>query len=173
MPIIKPYRGVYPKIHKTAFIADDAVIIGDVEIGAHSSIWFGCVVRGDVSFIRIGKNSNIQDNSTIHVSRKDGPTIVGDNVTVGHNVLLHACTLNDNTFVGMKSVVMDNVVFEPYSMLAAGSLLTMSKRLLTNELWGGHPAKFMRQMKDDEREHIRISAENYVTLANDFISQTL
>src|SRR5580693_9151572 len=132
-PIILAYRGVMPKIDPTAFIAPGAVIVGDVEIGPESSVWFGCVVRGDVNIIRIGARTNIQDGTIIHVASglqparmgvtapQDGyPTLIGDNVTVGHMTLLHACTVESNGFVGMQAAVMDGAKIESNGMLAAG-----------------------------------------------------
>jgi carbonic anhydrase/acetyltransferase-like protein (isoleucine patch superfamily) len=161
-PIILPYRGIMPRIDATAFVAPGAVIIGDVEIGPGSSIWFGCVVRGDVNKIRIGSNTNIQDGSVIHVASgeqparlsagppvkgwKGYPTIIGDNVTVGHMTLLHACTLEDSAFVGMHASVMDGAVIEGQGMLAAGATLTPGKRILRGQLWAGTPAKFWRDL---------------------------
>src|SRR3984957_6717979 len=148
-PLILPYRNILPKIHPAAFIAPGAVIIGDVEIGADSSIWFGCVLRGDVNYIRIGARTNIQDGTIIHTASgqqparmgagskipEDGyPTIIGDDVTVGNLALLHACTLQDKSFIGMKSAVMDGCVIESGAMIAAGAVLTPGKTIPTGQL---------------------------------------
>lgn len=165
MAIIKPFNGIYPKIADDAFIADDAVIIGDVEIASKASIWYGTVVRGDVNYIRIGAGTNIQDNSTIHVSRFDGPTIIGEGVTVGHKVLLHACKIHDHSFIGMCSILLDNSVVEEHGMLAAGSMLTPGKVVKSDEMWAGSPAKLFRSMKQDEIDYIYTSEENYIQLA--------
>src|SRR5215469_4419758 len=105
--MIKSYRGITPTIAKDAFIAEGAVVIGDVHIGSKSNVWFGCVIRGDVNRIRIGERTNIQDGTIIHVTRETGPTTIGSGITVGHSVLLHACTLEDNCFIGMHSTIMD------------------------------------------------------------------
>ncbi len=178
MPNILPYRGVMPTIDETAFIASDVTITGDTKIGANSGIWFGCVIRGDVSHIRIGKNTNIQDNCVIHVTRPNhvanktgengAPTIIGDNVTVGHNTVIHACTIKDNSFVGMGCVVMDMAVVEEYAMLAAGAVLTPGKIVKSGELWVGNPAKYFRDLTKEERDFIKVSADNYYDLAMEY-----
>jgi carbonic anhydrase/acetyltransferase-like protein (isoleucine patch superfamily) len=136
-PLILPYAGKTPRIHPTAWIAPTAVIIGDVEIGPETGIWYGCVVRGDVNEIRIGARTNIQDGTVIHVAAEGQGTYIGDEITVGHMVLLHACTVESNAFVGMKSCVMDGSYVERHAMVAAGALLTPGKRVPSGELWGG------------------------------------
>ncbi len=168
MPLILPYRGVYPKIDDSAFIAEDAVIIGDVEIGAEASIWYGCVIRGDVNYIRIGAGTNIQDNTTIHVGRNHGPTIIGEGVTVGHKALLHACRLHDECFIGMGAQLLDYSVVERHAMVAAGSLLTAKKTVQSGEIWAGNPAKFFRLMHPEEIEDIAGSKERYIKLAAEY-----
>lgn len=167
-PVILPYRGKLPKISPDAFIASGAVVIGDVEIGAYTNVWFGCVIRGDVNTIRIGERTNIQDGTVIHVTRKTGPTKIGSGITIGHSVLLHACTLEDNCFIGMHSTVMDNAVVESGSMVAAGALVTPNKRVPKGQIWGGNPAKFLRDLKPQEVEFIKISENNYVELAEEY-----
>lgn len=164
---IYPYRGVMPKIHETAFIAPAASIIGDVEIGAGSNIWYGCVLRGDVNPIKIGKNTNIQDGTVIHTTSNFQGTTVGDNVTVGHLAILHACTVEDYGFVGMQACVMDGATVEGMAMLAAGALLTPGKRVPKGQLWSGRPAKFMRDMTEEENKYILWSAEHYRKLGEE------
>lgn len=168
MPVILPYRGVLPTIAPDAFIADTAVIIGDVEIGAGSSIWFGCVLRGDVNSIRIGRNTNIQDGTVVHVSRTGKGTQIGDGVTVGHLALLHDCTVEDGAFVGMKACLMDGAHLESGAMLAAGGLLTPGKRIPSGELWAGNPAKLLRPLSAVEKEMIPNSATHYAALAAEY-----
>lgn len=168
MPVILPYRGVLPTIASDAFIADTAVIIGDVEIGAGSSIWFGCVLRGDVNSIRIGRNTNIQDGTVVHVSRTGKGTQIGDDVTVGHLALLHDCTVEDGAFVGMKACLMDGAYLERGAMLAAGGLLTPGKRIPSGELWAGNPAKLLRSLSVAEKEMIPNSATHYAALAAEY-----
>jgi carbonic anhydrase/acetyltransferase-like protein (isoleucine patch superfamily) len=154
-----------PTIHPDAFIAPGAVVVGDVHIGKESNVWFGCVIRGDVNTIRIGERTNIQDGTVIHVTSKTGPTKIGSGITIGHSVLLHACTLEDGCFVGMHATVMDGAVVETGGMVAAGALVTYNKRIATGQLWAGNPAKYFRDLKQEEQEFIPISAQNYVTLA--------
>jgi carbonic anhydrase/acetyltransferase-like protein (isoleucine patch superfamily) len=167
-PLILPFRGVMPTIHPTAFIAPNAVIIGDVHIGAESNIWFGCVIRGDVNHIRIGERTNIQDGTIIHVTRKTGPTLIGSGITIGHLALLHACTLEDECFIGMGAKVLDDVVVESHSMVAAGALVTPKKRVLKGQLWAGNPAKYMRDLTEKDLAFFPVSAENYVQLAAEY-----
>ena len=171
--LVVPFGNLVPKIAGDAFIAANATVIGDVEIGALSGIWFGCVVRGDGNSIRIGERTNIQDGTVIHVNAEcDGGrgavgwrTTIGSDITVGHMALLHACTLEDGAFVGMKAVVMDGCVVEGQGMVAAGALLTPGKRVRKGELWAGSPARLMRQMSAAEFEYLTYSARHYVELA--------
>ena len=171
--LVLPFGNLVPKIAGDVFIAANATVIGDVEIGALSGIWFGCVVRGDGNSIRIGERTNIQDGTVIHVNaERDGGrgavgwrTTIGSDITVGHMALLHACTLEDGAFVGMKAVVMDGCVVEGQGMVAAGALLTPGKRVRTGELWAGSPARLMRQMSAAEFEYLTYSARHYVELA--------
>lgn len=169
--LILPFEGVTPKIAESAFIAENAVVIGDVEIGAKTSIWYGVVIRGDVNSIRIGANTNVQDGTVIHVDAegehwKGLPTRIGDNVTIGHKAMLHACTLEDDSFVGMSSTLLDGVVVESGAMVAAGALVTPGKRVLKGQLWAGTPAKYMRDLTQDELDYFRISADHYSELAS-------
>lgn len=164
--IIVPYKGIKPKIDETAYIAPSSSIIGDVEIGKGSTVWFNTVLRGDVESIKIGNNTNVQDGSVIHTSRFNGPVEIGDNVTVGHLALIHACTIADNAFIGMRSTIMDYAVIEEYAFIAAGSLVTPKKIVKSKELWMGCPAKFIRYLTDQELEHMKDNVRNYVELAS-------
>jgi len=160
-----PFGQTLPRIAREAFVAPGAVVIGDVEVDAHASIWFGCILRGDVERIRIGARSNIQDATVIHVSRNGLPTRVGTDVTVGHACVLHACTLEDRAFVGMRATLLDGSRIESDGMLAAGALLTPGKVVPSGQLFAGQPARFMRELQPEE---IRASAEraaHYVELA--------
>jgi len=168
--LIKRYAGVMPKIAADAFIAETATVIGQVEIGAGSSVWYGCVLRGDSNVIRIGARTNIQDGTVIHVNHeREGAvgtkTTIGDDITVGHMALLHACTLEDGCFIGMKACIMDGVVVESGAMVAAGALVTPGKRVKRGELWAGSPAKFMRALTEKEIAYFAYSAEHYAELA--------
>jgi len=174
--LIFPYQGEYaphgiaPRISEKAFIAPGAAVIGDVEIGEDSGVWFGCVVRGDVNYVRIGKRTNIQDGTVIHVTRKTGPTIIGSNITIGHAALLHACTLEDGCFIGMRATLMDGVVVESGAQIAAGALVTPNKRVPKGQLWAGSPAKYFRDLTEEEQRFIPISAENYVKHAREYLA---
>jgi len=182
-PLILPYRNIMPKIDPGAFVAPGAVVIGDVEIGPDSSIWFGCVLRGDVNVIRIGARTNIQDGTIVHVASglqparmgtgakipENGyPAIIGDDVTVGHCTLLHACTLASNSFVGMRATVMDGCVIESHAMLAAGGLLTPGKTIPKGQLWAGSPAKFLRDLADADIVQFDLRAEQYAALGREY-----
>ncbi len=164
---IFPYKGIYPNIDGDAFVAPSASVIGDVEISKGANVWYNCVLRGDVNDIRIGVNTNIQDATVIHVTTDFAGTIVGDNVTVGHSAVLHACIIEDHGFVGMKSCVMDGAVVEEFGMLAAGSLLTPGKCVPKGELWSGSPARYMRDLTDREIDYIKWSAPHYVELGRE------
>jgi len=167
-PIVLPYRGVMPRIAADAFIAPGAVVVGDVEIGAGSSVWFGCVIRGDEESVRIGARVNLQDGTVIHVhSRKQG-TVIGDDVTVGHQVLLHACTLETGAYVGMGATILDEAVVEGGAMLAAGALLTPRKVVRRGELWAGRPAALMRKIDPDEAAQLARTAVNYAERAQQY-----
>lgn len=171
MPIILPYNDKIPEIDVNAYISEGVVITGDVVIGAESNIWFGSVIRGDVSDVRIGVRTNIQDGSVIHVTRGMKGTHIGDDVTVGHQVLLHACQIGDRAFVGMKACVMDGAVVEDEAMVAAGSLVTPNKVIPKHQLWSGSPARYMRDMTEDEIKFLKKSADNYVRLGKEYRAQ--
>lgn len=168
--IIRSYKNITPKIDGSAFIAENAVVIGDVEIGAGTGIWYGCVLRGDVNDIKIGKRTNIQDGTVIHTSLGVQGTYIGDDVTVGHMALLHACTIGNKAFIGMQSLIMDEVVVEDEAMIAAGSMVTPLKRIPKHQLWGGRPAKYMRDMTTEEIEYLQTSADRYAALAQEYKS---
>ena len=163
MSIIRAYEKWSPRVAATAFIAENASLIGDVEIADGASIWYGVVLRGDSGGIKIGVNSNVQDNSVMHEG-----VIVGANITIGHMALVHACRLEDNSFVGMKAVVMDGVVVEEGAMVAAGALVTPGKRIPKGQLWAGAPARFMRELKDHDYAEMAASAKYYGELARKY-----
>ncbi len=165
---ILPYRNHTPRIAPDAFIAPDATIIGDTEIGAGASIWFNCTVRGDVNYIRIGARTNVQDGTVIHVSRGTHPTIIGANILIGHMCVIHGCVLEDGCFIGMKACVMDGVVVESGGMVAAGALVTPGKRVLKGQLWGGSPAKHMRDMTENEIANIPRAVGHYADLGAEY-----
>ena len=159
------FEGMFPKVAGDAFIAPTATLIGDVAVGAQSSVWFGCVLRGDTNFIRMGARSNLQDGTVVHVARGTLPAVIGDDVTVGHAAIIHACTLHDGAFVGMGATVLDGAVIEADGMLAAGGLLAPGKRIGRNEMWRGSPARLVRVMPAEERQRFAAVAPHYVELA--------
>jgi carbonic anhydrase/acetyltransferase-like protein (isoleucine patch superfamily) len=165
-PLILPFEGKTPKIHDSAFIAPGSVIIGDVEIGPQASIWYNCVLRADINFIRVGARSNIQDGSVIHVETDYGdgghPAIIGEDVLIGHMALVHGCVLEDRAFVGMGAIVMDGCVIEGDAMLAAGAMLTPGKRMPSGQLWSGRPAKYMRDLADADILGMQRGVKGYV-----------
>jgi carbonic anhydrase/acetyltransferase-like protein (isoleucine patch superfamily) len=161
--------GMSPQIAPDAFVAPSAAVIGNVEIGARSTIWFHCVLRGDTNFIRIGKGTNIQDGTIIHVNAGQFPTIIGDDVTVGHAAIIHACTLHDGAFVGMGATVLDGAVIETGGMLAAGAMLTPNKRVGRNEMWQGSPARLVRVMEADELAKFASTAPHYAELGQRYL----
>lgn len=162
---LTPFQGIWPTVAEDSFIFHGAQVIGDVDIGAGVSIWHNCVIRGDVNKVRIGDRSNIQDGTVIHVSTRTFPTTIGKDVLVAHKAMLHGCRLEDNAFVGMAAIVMDNCVVEPDGMLAAGAMLTPGKIVKSGELWAGQPAKFKRMVTQAELEKNRSMAEHYRLLA--------
>lgn len=168
MPLVLPHNGICPKIAPEAWVAPGAAVIGDVEIGERSSIWFGCTVRGDMNVIRIGKGSNLQDNSVIHVAHKKLGTFVGDDVLMGHMCLIHACTIEDGVTIGMHACVMDGAVIERGAMIAAGALVTPGKTVPSGELWAGSPAKKMRDLSDEEIARNVWAARRYAEFAQQY-----
>lgn len=168
MPQIINYKNKTPTINSNAFIAAGVVLAGDVTIGANSSVWFNSVLRGDVAPITVGCNTNIQDGTVIHTSRFDGPTHIGDNITIGHMALIHGCTLKSNCFIGMHATVMDKAIVEEWAFVAAGALITPGKVIGAYELWAGSPAKFIRRVSEQEIEFFKDNVDNYKKLANDY-----
>lgn len=166
---ILPYKGIVPKIHKSVFVAPTAAIAGDVEIGEDSSVWFCVSMRGDVNDIKIGKRTNIQDGSVLHVTRGVSGCYVGDDVTVGHMALLHACTIGNRVLIGMKACVMDKAIVEDGAMVAAGALVTPGKIVPSGQLWAGSPARYMRDLSEEEIQFLKISADNYVRDAAEYL----
>ncbi|ADQ07742.1 transferase hexapeptide repeat containing protein [Caldicellulosiruptor hydrothermalis 108] len=165
--MIITYKGKTPKIAPSAFVAENAVIIGDVEIGENSSVWFGCVIRCEENKIVIGKNTNIQDLTTIHTDHCCS-VIIGDNVTVGHNVVLHGCEIGNNVLIGMGTIIMNGSKIGDNSLIGAGSLITQNTVIPPNTLVFGRPAKVIRELTPEEIEKIAISAKEYIELSNEY-----
>jgi len=166
--MIKAFNDLIPKIHETAFVTDDAIIIGDVEIGEDASVWFGSILRGDVNYIRIGARTNIQDQTIIHVSSKGLPTIIEDEVTVGHRVTLHACHVERGCLIGIGAILMDGVRVGAQSLVGAGSLLTPGTHIPPRSLVIGSPARVKRDLTEDELASLEHSWRNYVALKNSY-----
>ncbi len=174
---IRSYKGIEPKISISAYIDESAVLVGQIEIGADSSIWPLVAARGDVNYIKIGERTNVQDGSVLHLTRKsatnpDGfPLIIGDDVTVGHKVMLHGCVLGNRILVGMGAIVMDNVIVEDDVIIGGGALVPPNKTLQSGYLYVGSPVKQAHPLTDDERAFLKVSAQNYVELKNEYLEE--
>ncbi len=166
--MIIEHKGVVPQIDASVFLAPSACVIGDVQIGEKSSLWFNVIVRGDVNFIRIGRRSNIQDGSVIHVTRETHPTVVGDDVTVGHSVTLHGCTVNDGCLIGIGAIVLDGAVIGASSLVAAGSVVAPGTQIPPRSLVMGSPGRVKRELTEDECTHIHSFAERYIRYQEDY-----
>jgi carbonic anhydrase/acetyltransferase-like protein (isoleucine patch superfamily) len=158
----RPYRGVYPKIAASAYVDPSAQVIGDVEIGERSSVWPNATIRGDVNSIRIGAESNVQDNSVIHVEHDIYPTLIGDRVTVGHSVTLHGCIVEDDCLIGIGAIVLNGARVGSGSVIAAGALVPERMEVPPGSMVMGVPAKVKRELTPEERDRFRENAQNYV-----------
>lgn len=170
--MIRPFKEIYPKIHETAHITDDAIIIGDVEIGEDASVWYGSIIRGDVNYIHIGARTNIQDATVIHVSSKTHSTILEDEITVGHRVTLHGCHIESGCLIGIGAIIMDGVRVGRNSLVGAGSLLTPGTQIPPNSLVLGSPARVKRELTSDELAYLDRSWKNYVELKKHYAAAT-
>jgi len=163
MALIKTVNNISPKISKSVYIADNATILGDVTIGEKSSVWFNTVLRGDVNSIYIGKNVNIQDGTVIHCTYNKSKVKLGNNISIGHNAIIHGCTIEDNVLIGMGAIIMDNAVIQKNSIVAAGSVVPAGKLIKSNSIYKGIPAKRFKSLDKIEAEKIIVnSAKNYV-----------
>lgn len=169
MSLVLPFRDLRPRIAPEAWVAPNAVVIGDTEIAPNANVWFGCVLRGDIAPIVVGEYANIQDGTVVHVSSKlrEG-TRIGAHVTIGHMCLIHACTLEDRSFVGMKACVMDGAVVETGAWVAAGAVVTPGKRVPKGQLWAGTPARHLRDLTDEEKLYIEHLPRHYAKLAQEY-----
>lgn len=168
MPIYS-HKGVTPKLGKNVYVAPNATIIGDVEIGDDSSIWFGVVIRGDVFPIRIGARTNIQDNAVVHVTAQRASTTLGDDVTVGHLALVHGCTIGSRCLIGMGSIVLDHAIVEDDSFIAAGALVPPRMHVPAKSMVVGRPGEVRRQLREADLAQIKAAGESYVQYARDFM----
>ena len=169
--MIKAYRGMTPTIADTAFVEDTAVIVGDVVIESELSVWFQSVIRGDVNFIRIGHRTNVQDLSLLHVTHDTYPLIIGDDVTVGHHVVLHGCTIHNRVLIGMGAVLMDGVVVGDDCLIGAGALVTEHTKIPPRNLVLGAPARVKRPLRDAEVARLKESAHHYVQYARHYMTE--
>jgi len=165
---ILPYKNIEPKLSGDVWVAENATVAGDIHIGEQSSIWFGVQMRGDVHEIRIGKRTNIQDNAVVHVTRNLSGTYIGDDVTIGHAAIIHAATIKNRCLVGMGAIILDEAVIEEGAMVAAGAVVTPRTIVPSGQLWAGNPARYMRDLTDDETAFLLKSADNYVRLAAEY-----
>ena len=176
---IQTFQNQTPQLANGVYVHQTATIIGEVQIGKDSSVWPSAVIRGDINFIRIGRRTNIQDLSMLHVNHKSideplgSPLIIGDNVTIGHTVILHGCTIEDECLIGMGSIIMDKVVVQKHVLVAAGSLVPEGKVLESGYLYVGRPAKKVRALTQDEIEQLMDSAEHYVQTKNLYLADGL
>lgn len=177
LPVLRAYKGISPKIANNVYIDPFSSIIGDVELADDVSIWPMCVLRGDVNSIKVGKRTNIQDGSVLHVARKDEASVdgyslhIGEDVTVGHKAMLHACKIGNRVLIGMGAIVLDNVTIEDDIILAAGALVPPNKTLKSGFLYVGSPAKQARPLKNEEFAFLKRSAIHYVNLKDEYIEQ--
>ncbi|MEX0686387.1 MAG: gamma carbonic anhydrase family protein [Balneolales bacterium] len=160
--MIYEFLGKQPLFNDTNFIAPSADLIGDVTIGEESSVWFNTTIRGDVNRITIGKRSNVQDNACIHVTNQTGPTVIGDQVTIGHSAMIHGCTINDRVLIGIKAVILDKAVIESDCIIAAGSLVPPGKTMPSGYMCMGSPCKPVRKLTDEELASFAQYSDNYV-----------
>lgn len=169
--MIESFQNTHPKIHESAYVAADAIVIGDVEIGEESSVWFGSILRGDVNYIRIGARTNIQDASVIHVSSKTHPTVLEDEITLGHRVTLHGCHVETGCLIGIGAIILDGARVGRNSLVAAGSLVTPNTQIPPRSLVLGSPARVKRSLSDEEVLDLERFWRNYVSLSRIYRNQ--
>ena len=169
MPVIKPINGKHPQISEDCFVAENATIVGEVSIGKQCSIWFNAVLRGDVHFIKLGNKVNVQDGAVIHATYQKSPTTIGNNVSIGHNAIVHGCTIKDNVLIGMGSIVMDDCVIKSNSIIAAGAVVTKNTLVESGTIYAGTPAKKIKGISPElVSGEINRIADNYVKYSSWF-----
>ncbi len=168
MPVILPVKNISPTLGSDCFIAENATIVGDVVMGDNCSVWFNAVIRGDVHYIKIGNNTNIQDGVVIHCTYLSAPTNIGNNVSIGHNALVHGCTLHDHVLIGMGAIVMDHAVVEEFVIIGAGSVVLEKTVCESGFLYAGTPAKKIKPLTDEQREMLKRLPNNYIMYAGWF-----
>ena len=168
MPLILPVKDKNPQWGSDCYIADNATIVGDVVMGNNCSVWFNAVIRGDVNYIKIGDNTNIQDGAVIHATYQSAATNIGNNVSIGHNALVHGCTLHDNVLVGMGAIVMDHAAVQPFVIIAAGAVVLENTICESGYLYAGIPAKKIKPITDEQRELLKRLPNNYIMYSSWF-----
>lgn len=172
MKVIKAVNGKHPQIPSDCFVADNATIVGDVVMGRECSIWFNAVIRGDVNFIKMGDRVNVQDGAVIHATYKTSPTTIGNNVSIGHNAIVHGCTIHDNVLIGMGSIVMDDCIVESNSIIAAGAVVSKNTKVEGGSIYAGIPARKIRDMSPElSKGEIERIAQNYVMYSRWYTSE--
>jgi len=166
--MLRPFRSIYPTVHPSAFVDESAQVIGDVHIGSESSVWMNVVVRGDVNYIRIGARTNVQDLTMVHVMRNTNPTVIGDDVTIGHSAVIHGCTIEDRCLIGMGAILLNGCRIGEGSIVAAGALVPEGMQVPPRSLVMGMPAKVRREVTEDERAGLRRYAQNYVRYKDEY-----
>lgn len=166
--MLKPYKGITAKLHESVFVEDSGQVIGDVEMGANSSVWFGAIVRGDVNYVKIGERTNVQDNSVLHVTHDTHPLIIGPDVTIGHSVTLHGCTIKGRCLIGMGAIVLDGAVVEEDTIIGAGAVIREGTVVPSGSLVVGVPGVVKRELTAEEKDGILQSARNYVKYVSDY-----
>ncbi|GAA4928334.1 gamma carbonic anhydrase family protein [Mucilaginibacter defluvii] len=169
MPVILPVKDKLPSWGTDCFIAENSTIVGDVTMGNNCSVWFNAVIRGDVHYIKIGDNTNIQDGAVIHATYQKAPTNIGNNVSIGHNAIVHGCTLHDHVLVGMGAIVMDDAVVEPFVIIAAGSVVLEKTLCESGYLYAGTPAKKIKPLTEEQRELLTRLPNNYIMYSGWFM----
>ncbi|MFC6997475.1 gamma carbonic anhydrase family protein [Rufibacter roseus] len=168
MPLLLPVKGVHPQLGQDCFVAPNATIVGDVVLGDHCTVWFNAVIRGDVHFIRVGNKTNIQDGAVIHCTYQKAPTTIGSNVSIGHNALVHGCTVQDNVLIGMGAIVMDNAVVQQHCIVAAGAVVLENTICESGYIYAGVPAKKVKALTPEQIAGMARTADNYVMYASWF-----
>lgn len=171
MPLLLPVKGVYPVIGKNCFLAENSTIVGDVTIGDHCSVWFNAVIRGDVNYVTIGDNTNIQDGAIIHCTYLKAATIIGSNVSIGHNALVHGCTLQDHVLIGMGAIVMDHAIVEEFCIIAAGAIVLENTVCESGFLYAGIPARKIKPLTEEQITLLKKLPENYKMYSSWFTSE--
>lgn len=167
--MIKGFRGKFPKVDKTVYVASSAELIGEVEVGENSSIWNGVVLRGDMHYIKIGKNSSVQDNSVMHGTADDYPTIVGNNVTIGHGAVVHGCKIGDNCLIGMGAIILEGAEIGDWCIIGAGSVVTEGSRIPDESIVLGVPGKVVGKVTEEHKKRIEKNRKAYLVLKNEYM----